>query len=172
MTPTAKKPGPAYQNIETIARMEQQFLEQRTFVDRVGDAIAGFAGSMPFVILHLCWFAVWIIINSGAVPIHPFDPYPYIFLSMIVSMEAVLLSTFVLMKQNRMSKRADHRSQLDLQINLLSEKELTKILQMLQDICAHMGLEEKAGDAEIQELSQDTVVEELAQNLKKTLPDC
>src|SRR5437870_1168869 len=83
-------------NIRTVVNLEQEFLQQRSGVERLGDAIADFAGSMRFVILHAFWFGSWIVINSGKTGIQPFDPFPFMFLSMIVSIEAVLLATFVL----------------------------------------------------------------------------
>lgn len=163
--------GLATANIETVAKMEQEFLEARTTRDRIGDAIASFAGTMTFVILHLIWFAVWFTVNSGKVSFIPaFDPYPFVLLAMIVSIEGVLLSTFILMKQNRMSRRADERNHLNLQIDLLAEKEITQMLQMQRELCRHFGLA-VANDAEIEELSQQTAVEELAQELREKLPD-
>jgi uncharacterized membrane protein len=162
----------AQQNIETVARLEQQFLEQRSTVDRIGDAVGSFVGTMWFVIVHLAWFSFWFLANSDALPgLRPFDPYPFIFLSMAVSVEGVLLTTFVLMKQNRMAKRADLRNQLNLQVDLLSEKEVTKILQMLCAMADHMGLQQEAAEPEILELSQKTAVEALAKELRNKMPD-
>src|SRR5205823_6209912 len=129
---TERNPTHVQENIATIAKIEEECLERRSMVERIGDTVGSFAGSMPFVVLHLLWFLTWVLINTRIFSWIPaFDPYPFIFLSMIVSLEAVLLSTFVLIKQNRMSKRADQRAQLDLQINLLTEKEVTKNLQRL-----------------------------------------
>ena len=123
----------AQQNIETVARLEQELLEERSTVERISDAIGSFVGTMSFVLIHVAWFFFWFLANAGQIPGVPrFDPYPFIFLSMAVSVEGVLLTTFVLMKQNRMAKRADLRNQLNLQIDLLSEKEVTKILQILR----------------------------------------
>jgi uncharacterized membrane protein len=161
---------PTIDQIETVARLEREFLETRTRVERVADAIGSFAGSIQFVILHLVWFALWVAINTGRFGIPAFDPFPYVFLSMIVSLEAVLLSTFVLMKQNRMSQRADHRDHLNLQVDMLTEREVTKILQMLQRICERMGLEQTAKDSEVEQLSQATAIDALAQELRDKLP--
>jgi uncharacterized membrane protein len=91
-------------------------------------------------------------------------------LSIVVSIEAVLLSTFVLMKQNRESKRAEHRQQLTLQIDLLAEQEVTKTLQMLRRISEHLGIEEVTSDPETVILRTETAVDELAEELKKHLP--
>ena len=157
-------------NIETVARLEQEFLEQRTTTDRVGDAITGFAGTMKFVILHIIVLTGWFIVNSGVVSfIQPFDPFPYVLMTMMVSLEGVLLATFILMKQNRMSRRADQRDHLNLQIDLLAEKEITKILQLQRQLCQHFGIA-AANDAEGVAMSQHTVVEDLARELEKKLP--
>ena len=165
-------PGPAQANIERIAEMEKKSLDRRTMVERIGDAIADFVGSTTFVILHVIWFAAWIAINRSVIPKVPaFDPYPFLLLGLIVSLEAVFLSTFVLMKQNRMSKRSDRRNDLNLQIDLLPEREATIMLQMLQRICAHLGLHETAADAEVRELSRATKVESIASELEKKLPE-
>jgi uncharacterized membrane protein len=164
-------PKTAHENIETVARMEQQFLEGRNFTDRLGDSIAAFVGTMKFVLCHIVGFIAWAVVNSGAVPgIKPFDPYPYILLTMLVSMEGVLIATFVLMKQNRMSKRADQRDHLNLQIDLLAEKEITKMLQMQRRMCEHLGIADAVKDREAQEYSRHTAVETLARELEKKLP--
>ena len=167
----ARPVRPAQENIETVARLEQRFLEERSLVERVGDVIGTFAGSMAFVVLHVIVFTLWFLINTRWIPgIPAFDPYPFILLSMCVSVEAVLLSTFVLMKQNRMAKRADRRNELNLQIDLLAEKEATKTLQLLQLICERLGIPDAGRDREIQALSKETAVEELAQELREKLP--
>ena len=157
-------------NIEIVARLERRFLDERTVVERIGDVIGTFAGSMWFVLLHVVWFAAWFIINTGHAGIKPFDPYPFIFLSMAVSVEAVLLSTFVLMKQNRMSLRSDQRNELNLQVDLLAEKEITKVLQLLQHICERLGIEEIKNDEEAKALSEETAVEQIAEERKEKLP--
>src|SRR5262249_6979764 len=134
-------PPPVRKNIQAIARLESEQLNRRGRIERIGDAMGGFAGSMSFVLIHVTWFVLWFLINTHRIPgIPAFDPYPFVLLSMAVSVEAVLLSTFVLMKQNSMSRRSDRRSELNLQIDLLSEKEITKALQMLAHIAEHTGL--------------------------------
>lgn len=139
-------PPPIVKNIEAIARIEQQAWRSRTIAERMGDAIGGFAGSMSLVFLHVAWFVIWIVVNARLIPGMPaFDPYSYLLLSMVVSLEAVLLSTFVLIKQNRMSRQADHRPQLDLQINLLAESEATKNLQLLTTTVRPPGAEVGVG---------------------------
>ena len=162
----------AIKDIETIASLERELLDDRSLIERVGDAIGGFVGTMGFVILHVAGFASWAILNLNVIPgIRPFDPYPFMLLSMVVSLEGVLLTTFVLMKQNRMSRRTEHRNQLNLQIDLLAEKEITKILQMLRAMCDHMGLQEQAAEPELKEMSQKTEVDQLARDLREKMPE-
>ena len=159
-------------NIQTIIRLEAQQDDERSLGDRVGDTIGTFAGTITFVVLHLLLFAAWAVVNRGVIPGVPaFDPYPFSLLTMIVSMEGVLITTFVLIKQNRMGVRADRRNQLDLQINLLTEKEVTKVIQMLERIAAHLKIEQQVTDAETQELGEVTAVDELAKELKQALPE-
>jgi uncharacterized membrane protein len=164
-------PTSARENIEAVARLEQQFLNQRSWTERLGDAIADFVGTMTFILMHLLGFCLWFVINSGIVGISPFDPYPYVLLTMVVSMEGVLLATFVLMKQNRMSRRADQRNHLNLQIDLLAEKEITKILQLQQAMCRHFQIDNGGADGELQELAEHTAVEGLAEELERKMPE-
>jgi uncharacterized membrane protein len=163
--------GPAERNIETVASLEQKFLDERTWLDRVADAIAGFSGSIYFVLLHIVALTIWFLVNTGHFFRLPrFDPYPFILLAMVVSVEAVVLSTFVLMKQNRMAKRAEQREHLTLQIDLLAEEEITKILQLQRLICERLGIADLSQDSALQELSETTSVQTLAQELRQKLP--
>lgn len=160
-------PPSAESNINAVVRLEERALKERTTSDRIADAIANFVGSIPFVVIHVIWFGIWALLNGGLMK---FDPYPFPLLCMLVSLEGVLLSTFVLIKQNRMSQRADHRSHLDLQINLLSEKEITKVLQLQRLICERLGINEVRQDPEVAELTEVTAVDNLAQTLDERMP--
>ena len=156
-------------NIEAVAKLEANFIRTRSRVDRAADFIADFSGSVWFIIAHLVIYGSWIAVNSRVIPgLKPFDPFPFLLLSMIVSLEAIFLSTFVLMKQNRMSRRADQRAQLDLQINLLAEREMTLVLQMLHRISAKLGV--RLEGKEIDELTAETSVEALASEIQQKLP--
>jgi uncharacterized membrane protein len=159
-------------HIDSIARQEHDFLEQRNVSERVSDRIAGFAGSMHFVLIHVSLVAAWVLVNAGRGSwISRFDPYPFSLLGMIVAVEAVVLSSFILMRQNRMARRGERRDHLNLQVDLIAEKEVTKLLQMVQAICEHMGLKHIAEDKEVEEFSEETSVDNLAQKLEDTLPD-
>jgi uncharacterized membrane protein len=113
-----------------------------------------------FVYLHVVWFAVWIAWNLGALGAKPFDPYPFGLLTMIVSLEAIFLSTFVLISQNRLSEDADRRANLHLQIGLLSEHEITRALQMLEQIQSKIGVEPDAG-SDLKELETEVRPEDV-----------
>jgi uncharacterized membrane protein len=159
-------------NIRAIARLENEALHQRSLTDRVSDSITRFAGSSLFILLHIIWFTVWIVLNLGRVgETQPFDPYPFTFLTMVVSLEAIFLSIFVLISQNRMTHQADRRAHLDLQINLLAEQENTMMLRMLEGLCERQGIKTESLKEEIQSLFEQTDVHALMRELEKQLPD-
>lgn len=124
-------------NTAAIADIQRQDLERRTFQERLAAWITDFAGSMAFVYLHAVWFGLWILLNIGIIHIphlSHFDPFPFGLLTMIVSLEAIFLSTFVLIGQNQLSKTSERRADLDLQVNLLAEQKSAKTLEMLDQI--------------------------------------
>jgi uncharacterized membrane protein len=155
-------------NIEIVAKLEESFKRDRTPAGWLADRITAFMGSPMFVVLHAVVFAVWLTINMGAIPFIPkFDPYPFLLLSVSLSIEAIFLSTFVLIKQNRMSRREELRANLDLQVNLIAEREMTLVLQMLQRISTRLGV--RLSGEEIEELSDQISVEALASELRDKL---
>jgi uncharacterized membrane protein len=132
-------------NIDTILRLEKEAVKNLSAVEHLAEKITRFAGSSPFILIHIIWFGGWILMNCGIIPgIKPFDPFPFSFLTLVVSLEAIFLTLLVLMSQNRMTKEADKRAHLDLQINMLDEQETTMILRMVQKITKHLGLDEEA----------------------------
>jgi uncharacterized membrane protein len=167
LSPTAKK------NVETIAKVEQQLAGQRTRMDRIGDAIARFFGTLRFIVAHAVFITAWFVLNLGLFSsVQPFDPYPFPFLGLIVGIEFIFLTTFVLMNQNLHSRREAQWAHLNLQLAMLAEHEVTKNMQMLHLICKHLGLEQPSGDHEVKELTQATqvtnLVEEIAEKLGET----
>jgi uncharacterized membrane protein len=156
-------------NIKAISELEHSALAQRSMSARIGDAIASHAGKMWFIVFHLIWFLLWLWLNSGSKSRLAFDPFPYQLLSTIVSLESIFLSLFILMSQNRSNIQADQRNHLDLQINLLSEEENTKMLQMLQAICAHHKLA-IGKDPEIMAMTKQTEINEVLSELQEHLP--
>ena len=152
--------------IRTIISLRLKAARERTRQERIADAITGFSGHMLFVYAHIAWFTIWLVLNTGHLGIRPFDPFPYGLLTMIVSLEAIFLSTFVLISQNRMSAQAEHRADLDLHIDLLAEYELTRVLQMLDTIQDRMGIE-NAQDTELAELETETHPEEVLAEIER-----
>ncbi len=160
----------ASRHIKAISALEQQALARRSGAERISDLIVSQAGRVWAIVLHMAWFGAWIVWNSGRVPgVRPFDPFPFMGLSTIVSLEAIFLALFILVSQNRASRRADERAHLDLQVNLLSEREATKMLELLQALCAYHGLS-AAEDAEVTELLRETEPAIIARELEQQLP--
>ena len=134
--------GQTKANIRSIADLEMEALHRRSVADRVWDTLGSIAGGSWFVAaFHVIWFAAWIAVNRGYVRgIKPFDPYPFNLLTMIVSLEAIFVTIAVLNSQNRMTRLADRRTHLDLQINMLAEAESTATLRLLRQIAKHLKL--------------------------------
>jgi uncharacterized membrane protein len=163
LQPTAKK------NVETIAQVEQQLLRQQSRMERIGEAVARFFGSLYFIIAHVLFIAGWVILNTGAISgVSPFDPYPFAFLSSVVSVEFILLTTFVLMNQKHQIRRTEQWAHLHLQLSMLTEQEVTKNMQMLHLICQHLRLEQPAHHhQEVKELTRATPVTALVDEIGK-----
>jgi uncharacterized membrane protein len=158
---------PAARNIAAIAALEREALHERSAFDRFSDVVTNAAGSAAFLGLHALWFSVWITVNVTHRP--AFDPFPFNFLTLIVSLEAIFLTGIVLLTQNRMTRQADKRAHLDLQVNLLAEQELTAMLKMLQALCERSGVAIPARDTRVQQLLNETDIHELAVALDKEL---
>lgn len=147
-------------NIRTIIQLREQAARAQSVQDRIADAITWFSGRMIFVYVHIVWFGVWIVLNTGWVGVRPFDAFPYGLLTMVVSLEAIFLSTFVLISQNRLSEESEHRASLGLQIGLLTEHELTRVLQMLDAIQHKMGIATEK-DSDLADLEMETRPEDV-----------
>jgi uncharacterized membrane protein len=152
-------------NVESMRRVEAQAMAKRTRADRMAAFVASFCGSMSFVWLHVLIFSTWLLMNSWPGLSH-FDPYPFTFLTLVVSLEAIFLSAFILISQNYELRISDRRNQLDLQINLLTEQENTKMLQLLEQIAAKVGIDVSA-DAELRFLKQVTHPEKLIAQIEQ-----
>lgn len=124
-------------NISAVVEMQRKMTEAKTVGGLIADAITQFAGSMTFVYLHVVWFGFWVLLNTGLIHlprISEFDSFPFPLLTTIVSLEAIFLSTFVLISQNRLAAASEKRAELDLQVNLLAEQKAAKVLEMLDQI--------------------------------------
>jgi uncharacterized membrane protein len=144
-------------NIESLLARRHAEERERGTDERIAHTISSFAGSMPFVYLHLALFGIWIAINLGLTPVRPFDP-SFVILAMVASVEAIFISTFVLITQNRMAAMADKRADLDLQISLLAEHEITRLVELLTEVAERLGVE-SARNPELAELSRDVAPE-------------
>jgi len=159
------------ENVRIIKTLEESALDGRSRAERVSEWITSTAGRGPVLFAHVVWFACWAAVNVHAVPaVRPFDPFPFPMLTTLVSLEAIFLALFVLASQNRLTTQGDRRAHLDLQINLLTEREMTAVLGLLQDIAAHLGVTHAAGTPRIDELAQETDVHELASKLDDEIP--
>ncbi|MEH2198479.1 DUF1003 domain-containing protein [Nostoc sp.] len=153
-------------NIRTIIRLRLQAANKRNLQDRIADTITSFSGHIVFVYVHIVWFGAWIILNTGRIGVHPFDPFPYGLLTMVVSLEAIFLSTFVLISQNRLSEESEYRANLNLQIALLTEHEVTRVLQMLDAIQDKMGINNDE-DSELADLEMETKPEDVLTEIER-----
>jgi uncharacterized membrane protein len=151
-------------NIAALLDRRRREDDQLSWQEKLADRVTTFAGSMPFVWLHLGVYTVWIVINLGWMPGVPrFDP-SFVILAMEASVEAIFLSTFILITQNRMQAQADRRADLNLQISLLAEHEITRLVQMISEIAKRMDLA-TARQPDIEELKQDVHPEEVLETL-------
>ena len=157
-------------NIESIAQLEQEFLSQRSAIACFSDRIAAFFSRPTFVVVQFVGMAMWILVNTlGVFGIACFDPYPFCFLGLCVAVEATLLSSFVLMSQNRQNRQADQWAHVNLQVGLLAEQEMTKVLQLLRSMCNKLGMQAISRDKELNEMVKETHVLALVQELEKAM---
>jgi uncharacterized membrane protein len=173
--PTVPEPEPdslnsaLRRNIEALRERRRQDAENRSLSDRVADRITGFAGSMVFVLLHLTAYGFWIFANLGWVPgVAPWDE-TFVVLAMAASVEAIFLSTFVLISQNRMMAAADQRADLDLQIGLLTEHEVTNLIRMVRQIADQVGVPVAKG--EVAELERNVAPEAVLDAIREPSGD-
>lgn len=165
---TPRTPVVLEENVEAIKIWERATLQARSRAEQLGDWIAGRAASGPVLWLHLVWFSLWVSANVGLLPgVTPFDPFPFPFLTMTVSLEAIFLALFVLASQNRLARQSDKRSHLDLQVNLLAEQEMTAVLQLLRDIARHLQVPTSVTPAQLQDLAAQTDLEALTNRIEE-----
>jgi uncharacterized membrane protein len=151
------------ENIESIIKLEEEDERRLSSLHRVSHKIGWFVGTIYFVISQVTLVVFWLIWNAGATT--RFDPYPFPLLSAVLALEAVLLTSFILIRQNAMDLQSERRNHLDLQINLLAEKEATSILKALGEIARKFDID-LTGDTENSELAKDTRVENIARDLR------
>jgi uncharacterized membrane protein len=161
---------PEDRNVRVIAELERRALQHRSPADRLSDAIVRITGTGSFAAANLVAFAAWILANAVVLR-QPFDPYPFNFLTLVVSLEAIFLAIFVLMSQNRMTREADRRAQLDLQVDMLAEQELTTMLHMLHAVCEKLQVQVPVSSERMHQLLHETDVNKLASAIENHVPD-
>jgi uncharacterized membrane protein len=154
-------------NIHTVAQMELDALRARTLIERFTERVTAAASTTGFIAFHLAWFAIWVYLNTLGT--RRFDPYPFNFLTLVVSLEAIVLTGFVLRDQAHMALVSDRRAHLDLQVNLLGEQELTAILRMLCGLSQHVGWDPHADNPDLRALLEHTNVRQLATEIDREL---
>lgn len=143
--------------------------EKRSFSERIADKVSETFGSMTFLALNVVFFAVWIALNTNIIPgVEPFDPFPFGFLTMAVSLEAIILAILVLISQNRAEKIAELREEIDLQIDILTEEELTKLLHMVALLLEKHGID-NGHDEELKEMMEPTDLDALETALEEQI---
>ena len=164
--------NPTGRNIDAIAKLEHEALGRRTITERVSEVITSLVGNMGFLLAQLILISGWILVNLHTIPgLKAFDPFPFGVLALLVSSEGVFLTVFVLISQSRMARQSDQRSHLGLQVSMLSEQELTTILQMLQKLCQHMGVDVESSEQQVQSFTKTTEIHKLASELEDKLPE-
>ncbi len=149
--------------------MRKEFERRKRLQDRVADAITRFTGSMVFVYVHLLFFAAWFVFNAKIVRgVRPWDPYPFVMLAMIASVEAIFLSTFVLISQNRMQVLGDKRADLDVQVNLLTEHELTRLLTLVDAVARKLEVEPPP---DVRDLEVDVAPSDMLGEIERDIDD-
>ncbi len=170
--PTVPPPRPANlsgaltRNIGAIEARRAKEAASRDSGERLADAVTTFAGSMVFVYLHLAVYGAWIAVNLGLVPGVPKFDASFVILATEASVEAIFLSTFVLISQNKMAAAADKRADLDLQINLLTEHELTKVAAMVASVMERLGMPAYQ-DPEVGDITKDVAPEAVLDELEQ-----
>jgi uncharacterized membrane protein len=145
-------------NIEVLRRRREEEEASAGFEERLAGLITRFTGSLRFVYVHALIYGFWIVANLGVVPgVRPWDP-TFVILAMVASVEAIFLSTFILITQNRMAAAADRRAELDVQISLLAEAEITKLVELVSDIAERMHVP-AAEQEEIEEMKRQVAPE-------------
>jgi uncharacterized membrane protein len=157
-------------NVEAVAQLEAADRAGQTAAARFSDVIARMVGTGWFAGLHVVWFAAWIAWNAGLVPgWRPIDPFPFSFLTLVVSLEAIILTLIVLISQNTLTRQSERRAHLDLQVNLLAEQESTKTVALLERIAQELDIPLPSDSGE-RELAAPTDIREVVSTLDRALP--
>jgi uncharacterized membrane protein len=157
---------PVVKNVQAIADLEKRMLEERKHISRLSDIATRVAGSTPFIVGHLLLFAFWVVINTTR---FAFDMAPFNLLNLILALEAIILTSIVLISQSALRRIGDLRTHLDLQVNILAEQELTAILGLLNRICTRLDIDIRSADPNVEELAKETDLKKIATVLEEAL---
>lgn len=153
-------------NIRDLIKVREKVEKKKTRSERVAGWVVKVAGNMWFAYAHVVWFILWIgdsVLNGK----DAFDPYPFSMLTTVVSLEAIFLTLFVLVSQNLQGQHDEQRANLHLQIDLLAEHEITKLLCMVDAIAEKLGVQHVACDIDVGDLEQDVTPAELIKELNR-----
>ena len=157
---------PVVKNVQAIAELEKRMLEERRHISRLSEIATRVAGSTPFIVGHLALFAGWVVINTTR---FAFDMAPFNLLNLILALEAIILTSIVLISQSDLRRISDLRAHLDLQVNILAEQELTAFLGLLNQLCKRLDVDVHSAQPRVDALAKDTDLETIAAVLEKTL---
>jgi uncharacterized membrane protein len=156
-----RQPGPVAESISEVVELGKREQRQHSPSERIARRITLLSGTMLFVAANAVWFTVWILLNTGVTGMEPFDPFPFTFLTMTVSLEAIFLSIFILITEIQQSREADRRAKFDLQVNMIAEREVTAVLKELRRVQEHLGMD-TFSDGEAKDMEQHTRLDQLA----------
>ena len=164
--PPGKIGGKAAKNIDSILNLEQEDREELSPLHRVSHGVGWFVGTVYFILIQCAGVLIWVLLNAGPFRLaSPFDPYPFSFLSVVLSMEAVLLTSFVLIRQSAIDLQSERRNHLDLQINMLAEDKVTTALDLLRGVAQKLDVN-LSEHRQSEEHAKETPVESIAKNLR------
>ncbi len=164
----ASEPPPVVKNVQAIADLERRLLEERKHINRLSEMATRVAGSPTFIVLHLALFAGWVVVNTTR---FAFDQAPFNLLNLVLALEAIVLTSIVLISQSDLRRLSDLRAHLDLQVNILAEQELTAILGLLNQMCQRLNIDVASTEPEVEVLAKETNLETIATVLEQTLED-
>ena len=165
---TPSEPPSVVKNVQAIADLERRMLEERKHINRLSDLATRVAGGPTFIVLHLALFGAWIVINTTR---YAFDQTPFSLLNLILALEAIVLTSIVLISQSDLRRLSDLRAHLDLQVNILAEQELTAILGLLNQVCRRLDIDVESTEPDAEVLAKDTNLETIATVLEQTLEE-
>ncbi len=164
---TASIEGSFRSTYHMIKSLKAEADAKRTRAEKLADWMTAMFGTITFLAINVIWFVGWLVLNSGVIPnFEPFDPFPFGLLNSAVSLEAIILAIFVLISQNRAAKIAELREEVDLQVDIVTEQELTKLLHLVSQVLEKQGVD-LSGDKDLQEMLQPTNLSRIEKTLEK-----